>query len=148
MWMMTIMTIGYHGKSLATFVGQLRAAKVDGLVDIRLRNTSHLAAYTKRDDLAFLLREGFGIAYEHRLELAPTPEILDEYRLTGDWSDYERHFLALLVDRDALALGRGLLERYQALCLLCAEPTADRCHRRLVAEYWAANLTGLSVLHL
>jgi uncharacterized protein (DUF488 family) len=145
---MTIMTLGYHGKPLATFVGQLCVAQVDGLVDIRLRNTSHLAGYTKRDDLAFLLREGFGIAYEHRVELAPTPEILDEYRLTGDWAVYEVRFHALLIERDALAIGRDLLSRYQNPCLLCAEPTADHCHRRLVAEYWAANLPDLKVIHL
>jgi hypothetical protein len=38
---------------------------VDAVIDIRLRNTSHLAGYTKKDTLAFLLTKGFGIAYEH-----------------------------------------------------------------------------------
>lgn len=145
---MLVYTIGYHGKPLATFVGQLRAANVDALVDIRLRNTSQLAGYTKRDDLAFLLREGFGIAYEHILDLAPTPDILDAYRADVDWPAYEARFLALLAARDALAIGRELLARYQSPCLLCAEPTADQCHRRLVAEYWAARLPNIKVIHL
>ena len=83
--MTTIYTIGYKGKSLATFIEQLRQAGVDGVIDVRLRNTSHLAGYTKRDDLAFLLREGFGIAYEHHPELAPTLEIFHAYRDEGDW---------------------------------------------------------------
>ena len=78
--MTRLYTIGYQRKPLARFIGDLQAAGVDGVIDVRLRNTSHLAGYTKRDDLAFLLREGFGIEYEHRPELAPTPEIFDAYR--------------------------------------------------------------------
>ncbi len=146
--MPTIYTIGYKGKSLATFIGQLREAGVDAVIDVRLRNTSHLAGYTKRDDLAFLLGEGFGIAYEHRPELAPTPEILDAYRDDQDWAAYETRFLPLLEEQSAEEVGREILARYRSLCLLCAEPEPDHCHRRLVAEYWAAHLPGLTVAHL
>jgi uncharacterized protein (DUF488 family) len=141
-------TIGYKGKSLATFIGQLREAGVDAVIDVRLRNTSHLAGYTKRDDLAFLLREGFGIAYEHHPELAPTVEIFDAYRDDQDWAAYEARFLPLLVERSAEGVGREILARYRAPCLLCAEPEPDHCHRRLVAEHWAMHLSGLSVVHL
>ncbi|MGA9347781.1 MAG: DUF488 domain-containing protein [Anaerolineae bacterium] len=146
--MPTVYTIGYKGKPLATFIGQLREAGVDAVIDVRLRNTSHLAGYTKRDDLAFLLREGFGIAYEHHPELAPTPEILDAYRHDQDWAAYESRFLLLLEERSAEEVGREILTRYQSVCLLCAEPEADHCHRRLVAEYWAAHLPGLTGVHL
>ncbi len=141
-------TIGYQRKPLATFIGQLREAGVDAVIDVRLRNTSHLAGYTKRDDLAFLLRGGFGIAYEHHPELAPTPEILDAYRDDPDWAAYERRFLPLLEERSSEEVGRELLSRYQSPCLLCAEPEPDHCHRRLVAEYWAARLPELSIVHL
>jgi uncharacterized protein (DUF488 family) len=146
--MPTLYTIGYQRKSLATFIGQLREAGVDAVIDVRLRNTSHLAGYTKRDDLAFLLCEGFGIAYEHHPELAPTPEILDAYRDDKDWAAYERRFLPLLEKRSAEQVGHEILTRYQSPCLLCAEPEAGRCHRRLVAEYWAVHLPGLTVVHL
>ncbi|MBN2003876.1 MAG: DUF488 domain-containing protein [Anaerolineae bacterium] len=146
--MSDLYTIGYKGKPLAVFIGQLRVAHVDAVIDIRLRNTSHLAGYTKRDDLAFLLREGFGIAYQHLPELAPTPEIREAYLSTGDWDAYVAHFLPLLDTRDALSHGRTVFQKYGAPCLLCSEPTADRCHRRLVAEYWAARLPGVRVFHL
>jgi len=141
-------TIGYQRKPLATFIGQLRDAGVDAVIDVRLRNTSHLAGYTKRDDLAFLLREGFGIAYEHHPELAPTPEILDAYRADGDWTAYVAGFVPLLEERAAEDVGRAILARYRAPCLLCSEPTAEHCHRRLVAEYWATHLSELTVIHL
>jgi len=141
-------TIGYQRKPLATFIGQLREAGVDGVIDVRLRNTSHLAGYTKRDDLAFLLREGFSIAYEHHPELAPTPEMLDAYQDAGDWTAYVACFVPLLEERAAEEVGREILARYRAPCLLCAEPTAEHCHRRLVAEYWARHLPGLTIVHL
>ena len=146
--MTTLYTIGYKGKSLETFIGRLRAAGVDAVIDVRLRNTSHLAGYTKRDTLAFLLPEGFSIAYEHHPELAPTPEILDAYGDDHDWAAYESDFLPLLAERAADEVGRQIVARYRAPCLLCAEPTAERCHRRLVAEHWAAHLAGVIIVHL
>ncbi len=146
--MPTIYTIGHTQKPLERFVRLLRDADVDAVVDVRLRNTSQLAGFSKRDDLAFLLREGFQIEYEHRPELAPTAELLDAYRTGGDWPAYERVFLPLLAERDALALGNHILARYRRPCLLCSEPTPEHCHRRLIAEWWAAHLPDLEVVHL
>jgi uncharacterized protein (DUF488 family) len=146
--MTSVYTIGYQRKALSTFIHKLRDAGVDAVIDIRLRNTSHLLGYTKRDTLDFLLREGFNIAYEHRPGLAPTPEILDAYRDNGDWIAYQARFLPLLKERAAEQVGREILARYRAPCLLCAEPTAERCHRRLVGEYWVKRLPGLRLVHL
>ena len=146
--MSIIYTIGHTKTSLERFIRRLQDAEVDAVIDIRLRNTSQLAGFAKRDDLAFILREGFGIAYHHFPELAPTDEIFDAYRAEGDWPAYEREFRRLLAERDSAAVGSELLGRYQHLCLLCSEPTADHCHRRLVAEWWVANLGDLEVIHL
>jgi len=146
--MPTVYTIGTTQKPLEKFICLLQQAEVDAIVDIRLRNTSQLAGYSKRDDLAFLLREGFGIEYEHRPELAPTAEIMDAFKKDKDFEAYEKAFLAVLAERDATAIGRGLLSRLQRPCLLCAEPTPDGCHRRLVAEWWAERLPDVEVVHL
>jgi len=146
--MRAVYTIGTRGKPLSTFINQLHDAGVDAVIDVRLRNTSHLLGYAKQDTLAFLLREGFDIAYEHHPELAPAPEILDGYRDSGDWVAYETRFLPLLEERKSEAIGREILARYRAPCLLCSEPTAEHCHRRLVGEYWVERLSGLVVVHL
>jgi len=69
--MQTLYTIGFTQLALSEFVGLLRGAGVDAIVDTRLRHTSQLSGWAKRDDLAFLLREGFGIAYEHSEPFAP-----------------------------------------------------------------------------
>jgi uncharacterized protein (DUF488 family) len=146
--MSTLYTLGSQGKTLAEFIACLRRAEVDAVIDIRLHNTSQLAGYTKRDDLAFLLREGFGIAYEHRLELAPSPEILEAYRQDQDWPAYQTRFIPLLAERHAENAGHEILVRYRAPCLLCSEAVADHCHRRLVAEYWADSMKELTIVHL
>jgi len=146
--MPTLYTIGYKGKPLQTFIGQLQDAGVDAVIDIRLRNTSHLLGYTKRDDLAFLLQSGFGVAYEHCPELAPSEEILLAFRENKDWAAYVRQFGPLLVERRSEVHGRRILARYDAPCLLCAETTAEQCHRRLVAEYWAQHIPELTIVHL
>lgn len=146
--MPTVYTIGFQRKPLSEFVSLLRQAGVDAVIDIRLRNTSQLSGYTKRDDLAFLLEEGFDIAYEHHPELAPTAEIFDAYRQDKDWGAYEESFKPLLAELQAEIIGRDILSRYQAICLLCSQPTADQCHRRLVAEYWADHIPDLTIVHL
>lgn len=146
--MPTVFTIGFRGKPLSEFITLLRQSGVEAVIDIRLRNTSQLSGYTKRDDLAFLLREGFDIAYEHHIDLAPTDEIMDTYRQDKDWTAYEKRFNPLLVERRAEAIGRDLLSRHRSICLLCSEPTADRCHRRLVAEYWVDHVPDLTIVHL
>ena len=146
--MPTVFTIGYTKKSLERFVGLLQEAGVDAVIDVRLRNTSQLAGFSKRDDLAFLLREGFGIQYEHNPKLAPTPDIMTRFKSDGDWQAYERAFCGLLSEREAGEEGRQILARFQRPCLLCAEPTSEHCHRRLVAEWWAEHLGDMVVIHL
>jgi uncharacterized protein (DUF488 family) len=143
-----VYTIGFRQKPLKKFINLLRAAGVDAIIDIRLRNNSQLAGYTKKDDLDFLLREGFGIAYEHQPDLAPTPEILDTYRTDQDWPAYERRFNPLMVQRKAEQVAGEVFARYQHPCLLCSEPTAEKCHRRLVAEYWKEHIPELEIVHL
>ncbi len=148
--MPTVYTLGYQQRPLRDFIETLRDAGVDAVIDIRLRNTSHLAGYTKKDTLAYLLQEGFDIAYEHRPELAPTDEILDAYepKNPDSWARYERAFIPLLREREAERLSSTLFARYRAPCLLCREASADRCHRRLVAEYWAEHTPDLRIVHL
>lgn len=146
--MPTIYTIGFTQLALAEFIGLLRGAGVEALIDTRLRNTSQLAGWAKRDDLAFLLREGFGIAYEHVESFAPTDALLNGYRANRDWDAYEAAYRALLAERDAAATGRDLLRRYHNPCLLCSEPTPTHCHRRLLAEYLAEQLGGIVIAHL
>jgi len=125
----------------------LRETGIKRLLDVRLKNVSQLAGFARRDDLAFFLRELCDAEYRHEPLLAPTKEILDAYRATKDWAVYEEAFTALICKRRIETL---FTEEYfhTPTVLLCSEPTADRCHRRLVAEYLQEHISGLTITHL
>jgi len=143
----TVFTIGFAKKSAREFFETLRRAGVRKVVDIRLKNVSQLAGFTKKDDLAYFLEALGGIAYEHRPELAPTKEILDGYKKKAlSWPQYEGCFRALMAERQIETLiSPAELDR---ACLLCTEPKADKCHRRLVAEYLAGKWGNVVIRHL
>ena len=93
---MKVFTIGFTRKSADRFFGLLRGSGARRVVDVRLNNVSQLAGFAKRDDLAFFLAEVCGMEYVHLPDLAPTKEMLDEYRKSGgDWETYEARFLDL-----------------------------------------------------
>src|SRR5207248_1868211 len=128
-------TIGFTKKSAAEFFGILRRHGIRRLIDVRLNNVSQLAGFAKREDLQFFLRELCGADYVHERLLAPTQEMLDAYKKgKGSWDEYERKFLALMADRQIENnLDRSLFAERSVL--LCSEPTAEHCHRRLVTDY-------------
>jgi uncharacterized protein (DUF488 family) len=134
--MPVVHTIGFTKKSLEQFIGLVRSAGNERVIDVRLRNTSQLAGWSKYPDFAYLLREGFGLDYEHKPEFAPTDELLDRYKKDKDWQSYESDFSRLLQTRNPVDAARSIISG-KAACLLCTEPEADKCHRRLVAEYLA-----------
>jgi hypothetical protein len=69
--------------------------------------------------------------------LAPTREIRRAYIASGDWSAYEASFRELMIERRIAELLPP--DRFvQPTALLCSEPTAEKCHRRLVVEHLAA----------
>jgi uncharacterized protein (DUF488 family) len=118
------------------------------LIDVRLNNTSQLAGFAKRDDLQYFLRELCRAEYRHEPTLAPTKEILDAYKKKQlSWEQYEICFLDLLMERAAEnAVDRRLFD--VPAVLLCSEPSPQRCHRRLAAEYLAGKWGGVEIVHL
>ncbi len=144
---MKVFTIGFTKKNAEQFFTRLKQPGLVRLVDARLNNVSQLAGFTKKDDLRFFLREINGIDYVHRPDLAPTKEILDEYKKNGgDWSTYERKFMELMaLRRIEEKVPKELID---GGCLLCSEPTPEHCHRRLVAEYLRSRWGDLEIIHL
>lgn len=118
------------------------------LIDVRLNNTSQLAAFSKRDDLKYFLRELCQAEYHHRPDLSPSKDVLDAYKKgTMPWDEYQTRFLAILEERQVERhVDRRLFD--VPTVLLCSEPTAEHCHRRLVAEYLAARWEQVSIVHL
>lgn len=142
-----IFTIGFTKKTAEVFFGKLRRSGAKRVVDVRLNNVSQLAGFAKRKDLEYFLREICDMDYVHLPELAPTQDILDEYKKNkGDWGVYEQKFLDLMrkrqiektVPKEVVAEG----------CLLCSEDKPHHCHRRLVAEYLREQWGDVEISHL
>ncbi|MGI0484612.1 DUF488 family protein [Pantanalinema rosaneae CENA516] len=142
-----LFTIGFTQKSAQKFFEILKKAGVKRVIDTRLNNVSQLAGFTKRADLEFFLKTVGDIDYVHILDLAPTQDILDEYKKNkGDWSIYEQKFLQLIANRQIEK--KVSPDLINDACLLCSEAKPHYCHRRLVAEYLNGKWGNVNICHL
>jgi len=142
-----LFTIGFTKKTAEAFFTKLKRSGAKRVVDVRLNNVSQLAGFAKRNDLQFFLREICHMDYVHVPELAPTQDILDEYKKNkGDWDVFEQKFLELMRKReierkiDPAVIADG--------CLLCSEDKPHHCHRRIVAEYLKSHWGDVEVSHI
>lgn len=140
-------TIGFTKKSAEDFFTKLSRAGVKQLIDVRLNNVSQLAGFAKKDDLRYFLKSICNIDYIHITDLAPTQDILDEFKKNkGEWSIYERKFLQLMRSRKIEETLKQSL--FDGGCLLCSEEKPHHCHRRLVAEYLQQQWGNLKIEHI
>lgn len=142
-----LFTIGFTKKSAQQFFETLIKSGVKRVIDTRLNNISQLAGFTKKTDLEYFLHQIGNIDYIHRVDLAPTQDILDKYKKNGkDWQTYEDQFLDLIQKRKIEdKISPDILD---GACLLCSEPTPHHCHRRLVAEYLLNQWGNIKICHL
>ena len=146
---MNLYTIGFTRKTAEEFFTLLRQNHVDVLVDIRLKPDSQLSGFAKARDLPYFLKHLANCDYRHMLSMAPTDDILSQYREgKGTWQEYEVAFNRLLEERNLIAeLDRSWWGMHSP-CLLCSEHEPDHCHRRLVAEYLAKHWSEVQIHHL
>jgi uncharacterized protein (DUF488 family) len=144
----SVSTIGFTQTSAAHFFKRLFDARVKKVIDVRLHNTSQLAAFAKADDLTYFLKTIGDIEYVHEPLLAPTDDMLKVFKKQkGDWGVYQGHFLKLMQERQIESKLKPAL--FDGSCLLCSEAKPHHCHRRLVCEYLNEKWNGaLSITHL
>lgn len=145
---MEIYTIGFTKKSARKFFDMLIASNTKRVVDVRLNNVSQLAGFAKKEDLRYFLEKICNIEYIHEPLLAPTQEMLDEYKKNGgDWSTYEARFYDLMSFRQVeKKIPKEIIDEG---CLLCSEDKPHHCHRRIVAEYFKSHWSdGVKINHL
>ena len=156
---MKIYTIGFTQISAEYFFTALKSVNARRLVDVRLSNKSQLAGFANVRDLPYFLQNTCGLTpmdYLHRLELAPTEEMLAAYRAVPStrkaadikaeaWETYERKFLALMGERKVEDLDK---DEFADAVLLCSEYEPERCHRRLVAEYLQKHWGNIEIVHI
>lgn len=146
---MKIYTIGFTQKSAEEFFTRLSSHNVQYLIDIRINPQGQLSGFARQEDLPYFLKHlANGCRYEYMPSMAPTKEIMHDYRNDHDWEKYCERFEALMDERQIPAsLDLSMFENF-VTCLLCSEATPEKCHRRLVAERLAKQWEGVEIIHL
>jgi uncharacterized protein (DUF488 family) len=146
---MKLYSIGFTQKSAQKFFKLLRDNGVQRLIDIRIHPQGQLSGFARQEDLPYFLLELAGqCQYLYLPDLAPSEEMMKEYRKDGNWVRYEARFEALMDERNIPdGLDRSIFESATG-CLLCSEASPEHCHRRLVTERLARHWTGLEVVYL
>ena len=143
---MNLYTIGFTKHTSEEFFEKLKLTGVKRVIDIRINKTSQLAGFAKGSDLPYLLKITGGIGYLSHIELAPTKELLKSYRSKDiTWKEFEEKYKKQIKETKAI-LGLNKSD-FEDACLLCSEETAEKCHRRLLAEE-LAKIWDLEIIHL
>ena len=144
-----LVTIGYEGRSLESYLNVLLRDGVTVLCDVRRNPLSRKYGFSK--GTLSKACEGVGIRYEH---LAALGIASDERRNLETQADYDELFaryerLDLPKQGAALAKIRGWIEQGERVALTCYEAQPCQCHRHCVAEA-LEQMTGakLSAHHL
>ncbi len=141
-----LLTIGYEGCTIDDVLGELQAAGVKLLVDVRAVPQSRKPGFSKRQLAAGL--DASGIAYVH-LQGLGTPKPGRDAVRAGHPERMEPIFREhMRSDRAQAELAQAkVLARERRVCLLCFEQDPMTCHRRFVAEM-IADETAQPIVHL
>ncbi len=149
MIMTKMFTIGFTKKKAADFFNLLIENNVKLVVDIRLNNTSQLAAFSKFPDIEYFLCKICNIDYIHDKSFSPDESTLSKYKKKIiSWEQYEDEFNSTMLNRSIESYIRDNYSKYDNLCLLCSEAEADQCHRRLLANIFKEQFNDLEIIHL
>lgn len=141
--MLKIYTIGTNGKNKEIFAEILNAVNVNTVIDVRLWRQSRFVPWTSGTNLLRML----GDKYKYIPELTPTLDLLTKIKNgTINWTEYEQIFNDILKKRQIENLFAP--NTINKVCFLCAEKTAENCHRRLVAEYLQQHFPDIEIVHL
>jgi uncharacterized protein (DUF488 family) len=156
----TVATIGVYGFDVEAFLGALRSADVQQLLDVRQRRGVRGSEYAwaNAGRLTRALAAA-GIDYRHERELAPTTELrqlqyAEDARL-GEGKRSRTRLAPAYVERYTHEILDGVdlaplvadMPASGAAALFCVERDPEACHRSLVAERLAAE-HGVEVVHL
>jgi uncharacterized protein (DUF488 family) len=132
----TLFTLGYQKRDLEEFMGLLRAASINVLVDVRETPWSHKPGFSKgalSDALA-----AADIDYVHAKFAGNPKRLRAEAHTHEECLALYRSFLAqeemLVVQFDTLIA--ELHAHGKRVCLTCFERHPDDCHRSILADLW------------
>ena len=141
---MRIFTIGYEAATVGDFVGTLKSAGVERVIDVRAVPNSRRPGFSKTP-LRNALAEA-GIDYVH-LRALGTPADGRAAARAGRRKDLERIYAGQLELPEAIAEGAQMLDlaRDKPSAVLCYERDPAVCHRTLLLDALAPDA---EVMHL
>ena len=138
--MIKLYNIGFTQKTAESFFEILKENKINCLVDVRLNPNGQLSRFAFEKDLPFFLDKLVdGCKYVHRVDLAPSKELLKKVRekdspMNQNYKLFEKEFKEQLERESKIENFVEQFNSYKNIALLCSEPTTEKCHRRLVIE--------------
>ena len=144
-----LLTIGYEGKTLETYLNQLLRESVTMLCDVRRNPISRKFGFSKSTLSSAC--EKIGIRYEHLPELGIASEERQELHTQADYDSLFNEYEHNQLPKQTAALTKllGLLKEGQRLALTCFELHPQQCHRHCVAEALAARIgKSMTIRHL
>ena len=129
-----LLTVGYEGRSLESYLNLLLQSGVTVLCDVRRNPLSRKYGFA-RSTLANAC-DGLGIRYEHRPELGISSARRWALKSSADYrrlfAEYEQ--CDLPQQQHAIAEATGWITSGECVALTCYERNAENCHRGLLAE--------------
>lgn len=147
---MTVFTIGHSTRSIADFIGLLRQAGIEQVVDVRSlpgsRTNPQFNSDALRDSLAaagigYARLRALGGRRGRRRDAGPSPNQLWRNEAFRNYADYAMSdaFSGGMEELKSLAAG-------ERCAIMCAETLWWRCHRRIISDYLLAD--GIAVAHI
>ena len=144
MTLTALMTVGYEGASIETFLSTLLDAGISSLLDIREIASSRRFGFAKTALCNNL--QSVAITYRHEPRLGSPRDIRTRLRECGDYANFFREFNGYLATQNTLVMHLAN-ELAGSVVLLCYERDYNECHRKSVASAFAG-ITGLKPTHL
>jgi uncharacterized protein (DUF488 family) len=143
-------TIGHSTRPLAEFIGLLREARVEVVVDVRLFPRSRTNPQYNQDTLPGALA-AYQIGYQHIAALGgrrgksrDVAAAVNAFWQNASFHNYADYAMSKTF-HEALKQLREL-GHARTSAIMCAEAVWWRCHRRIIADYLLA--AGETVLHI
>jgi uncharacterized protein (DUF488 family) len=142
-----LFTTGYEGRTLATFITDLRANNIDCILDVRALAFSRKPGFSKTQLARSLKRAK--IQYVHLPALGTPKHIRENLKSTGDYATFFKTMERRLANNKEAIEAAYRLAINHTCCLMCFERLADHCHRKIVAgTIKARDGNGLRIKHI
>jgi uncharacterized protein (DUF488 family) len=142
-----LLTTGYAGHDLDSFVAKLREHGVETIVDVRQNPVSRKRGFSKSKLEKFLAEHG--IRYVHMRELGVPAELRN--RLRGgecELDEYFAEFARYLSTHDETLASLQSRASNERCCLLCVESRPEECHRSIIADAIIKRDHRLRITHI